>query len=100
MNMVNFYNKKSWFGQMRSIRAKGKEIIIGDPREANENAKISCRKVVVEKTPNGGETLKITITASNVGGRCRQPAKYDTLFCALWTVRRESTDDPGHYRIV
>jgi hypothetical protein len=100
MNMVNFYNKKALVRPNEIDKGKGKEIIIGDPQEANENAKISCRKVVVEKTPDGGETLKITITASSVGGRCRQPAKYDTLFYALRTVRRESTDDLRHYRTV
>jgi hypothetical protein len=51
-----------------AVKGKGKEVIIGDAREADENNKISCRKVVAEKTPNGGETLKVTITTSNVGG--------------------------------
>ena len=49
-------------------KGKGKEIIIGDAREANGNNKISCRKVVAEKNPNGGETLKVTITTSGTGG--------------------------------
>jgi hypothetical protein len=35
--------------------------------ERLKNTKISCRKVVTEKTPDVGETLKITITASNAG---------------------------------
>jgi hypothetical protein len=48
-----------------TVKGKGKEIIIGDQREADEVTKNSCRKVVAEKTPDGGETLKITILASN-----------------------------------
>jgi hypothetical protein len=43
-------------------------IIIGDTREADENTKICCGKVMTEKTPNGGETLKIIIMTSNIGG--------------------------------
>jgi hypothetical protein len=50
-------------------KSKGKKVIIGDVREANENAKNFCRKVVVERTPDGEETLKVTITTSNAGGR-------------------------------
>jgi hypothetical protein len=49
-------------------KGKGKEVIIGDSRKADENNKNSCRKVVAERTPDGGETLKVTITTS-VGGR-------------------------------
>jgi hypothetical protein len=52
-------------------KGKGKELIIGDAQEADENNKISCRKVVAEKTPNGGETLKVTITTSNAGGQAQ-----------------------------
>jgi hypothetical protein len=48
-----------------------KEIIIGNAREADENNKISCRKVVAEKTPDEGETLKVTITASSTGGQAQ-----------------------------
>jgi hypothetical protein len=52
-------------------RGKDKEIIIGDAREADGNNKISCRKVVVEKTSDGGETLKVTITTSGTGGQAQ-----------------------------
>jgi hypothetical protein len=48
-------------------KGEGKEVIIGNTRKADENNKISCRKVVAEKTPSGGETLKDTIT--NAGGQ-------------------------------
>jgi hypothetical protein len=35
-------------------KGKGKEVIISDAWKADENNKISCRKVVAEKTPDGG----------------------------------------------
>jgi hypothetical protein len=67
--MINFDDKKVLVQPSASDKGKGKDIIIGDAREVDGNAKISCRKVVTEKTPNGGETLEITITTSNAGGR-------------------------------
>jgi hypothetical protein len=54
-----------------STANKGKEVIIGDARKADENNKSFCRKVVAEKTPDGGETLKVTITTSNAGGQAQ-----------------------------
>jgi hypothetical protein len=40
---------------------KWKSIVIDNPRVLDEN-KILSREVVVEKTPDGGETSNITIT--------------------------------------
>jgi hypothetical protein len=69
MNMISFDDKKVLVQPSATDKGKGKEIIINDPREANEITKISSRKVVAEKTLDGGETLKITILASNAGGQ-------------------------------
>jgi hypothetical protein len=52
-------------------KGKDKEVIIGDERKADENNKNSCRKVVAGRTPDGGETLKVTITTSNAGGQAQ-----------------------------
>jgi hypothetical protein len=52
-------------------KGKDKEVIIDNAREADGNNKISCRKVVAEKTPDGGETLKVTITTSGTGGQAQ-----------------------------
>ena len=72
MNMINFDDKKVLAQPSMADKGKGKKVIIGDTRQADENIKISCRKVVTEKIPGEGETLKITITASNaVGGAGR-----------------------------
>jgi hypothetical protein len=69
MNMIDFEGKRVLVRPNTADKGKDKEIIIGNTREANVNHKISCRKVVAEKTPDGGETIKVTITASGTGGQ-------------------------------
>ena len=49
--------------------AKGKNVIIGEERPKNVNDKILAREVVLEKTPDGKESLKITLKASRPGGK-------------------------------
>jgi len=49
--------------------AKGKNVIIEEERLKNVNNKILARKVVLEKTPDGKESLKITLKASRPGGQ-------------------------------
>jgi hypothetical protein len=71
MNMIDFEGKKVLVRPNTADKGKGKEIVIGNAREADENYKISCRKVVAEKTPDGGKTLKVTITTSGTGGQAR-----------------------------
>jgi hypothetical protein len=64
MNMIDFNGKKVLIWPSTADKGKDKEVIIGNAWEADANNKISCRKVVAEKTPDGGETLKVTITTS------------------------------------
>jgi hypothetical protein len=71
MNMIDFEGKKVLVRPNTADKGKGKEIVIGNARESDENHKISCRKVVAEKTPDGGETLKVTITTSGTRGQAR-----------------------------
>ena len=66
MNMIDFEGKRVLIRPSTADEGKNKEIII-NAREANENHNISYRKVVAEKTPDGGETLKVTITTSGTG---------------------------------
>jgi hypothetical protein len=68
INMIDFDGKKVLIRPSAADKGKGKEVIIGDARKADENNKNSCRKVVAERTPDEGETLKVTITTSNDGG--------------------------------
>jgi len=49
--------------------AKGKNVIIGEPRLKNVNDKILARKVTLEKAPDGKESLKITVEASTPRGQ-------------------------------
>jgi hypothetical protein len=49
--------------------AKGKNVAISDPRPMNDNDKILAREVVVQKTPDGKSTLKITDNAPKPGGQ-------------------------------
>jgi hypothetical protein len=69
MNMIDFEGKKVLVRPNAADKGKDKEIIIGNAREADGNQKISCRKVVAEKTPDGGETLKVTIMTPDAGGK-------------------------------
>jgi hypothetical protein len=64
-----FEGKKVLVRPNTADKGKDKEIIIDNAREADGNKKFSCRKVVAEKTPNGGETLKVTITTPGAGGQ-------------------------------
>jgi hypothetical protein len=94
MNMIDFEGKRVLIRPSTADKGKGKEIIIDNAREANKNNKISCRKVVAEKTPDGGETLKVTITVSGIGGKHRQGDRRGNPCCASRTVRHPDADGP------
>ena len=49
--------------------AKGKNVVIGDPRPMNASDKILTREVVAEKTANGKPTLRIFVNAPKPGGK-------------------------------
>jgi hypothetical protein len=67
MNMIDFEGKKVLIRPSTTDKEKGKEVIIDNTEKADESNKVSCSKVVAEKTPDGGETLKVTITTSDTG---------------------------------
>jgi hypothetical protein len=100
MNVIDFEGKKILIRPSIADKGKGKEVIISNARKADENNKISCRKVVAENTPNGGKLLRVTITTSNAGGRRKQGTRRVHLFCASQTVRRIDVDGLGHRRKV
>jgi hypothetical protein len=91
MNVIDFEGKKVLIRPSTADKGKGKEVIIGDERKADENNKISCRKVVAEKTPYGGETLKVTITTSNAGGQVQARDQVRTPILCI-------ADGPTHRR--
>jgi hypothetical protein len=95
MNMIDFEGKRILVRPNTADKGKDKEIIIGNAREADGNHKISCRKVVAEKTPDGGETLKVTITSPGAGGQAQTKDRSRSSCCASRMVRRTGADSPG-----
>jgi hypothetical protein len=71
MNMIDFEGKKVLVRPNTADKNKDKETIIGNAKEVDGDQKVSWRKVVAENTPDGGETLKVTITASSTGGQAQ-----------------------------
>jgi hypothetical protein len=69
--MIDFKGKRVLIRPSTTDKGKDKEVIIGNAQEADGNNRISCRKVVAKKTPDGGETLKVTITTSGIGGQAQ-----------------------------
>jgi len=57
------------FGRNKAKEQKEKNVIIGEPRPKNVNDKIQARKVTMEKTPDGKESMKITVKASRPWGQ-------------------------------
>jgi len=49
--------------------AKGKNVVIGEERPKNANGNVLDREVILEKTPDGKESIKITIKARVPGGQ-------------------------------
>jgi hypothetical protein len=100
MNMIDFEGKKVLVRPNTADKDKGKETIIGNAKEADGDRKVSCRKVVAEKTPDGGETLKVTITASSAGGKRRQEDRCRNPCCIYRTIRHVGAGGPGPHRTV
>jgi hypothetical protein len=53
VNVIDFEGKNVLIRPSTTDKGKSREVIIGDAWKADENNKISCRKIVVEKTPDG-----------------------------------------------
>jgi hypothetical protein len=89
MNVIDFDGKKVLIRPGATDKGEGKEVIIGNARKADGNNKISYRKVVAEKTPDGGETVKVTIT--NAGGQSQTGDR-------TWEPVLRIADGPVHRR--
>ena len=53
--------------------AKGKHVVIGDPRPMNTSDKILAREVIKEKTDDGKDVLKIIVRNPRLGGQGSSP---------------------------
>ena len=73
VHTINLNNAKVLIRPEQAVGAKGNNVIIGEERRKNVNDRILARKVVLEKTPDGKESLKITVKASRPGGQANPP---------------------------
>ena len=64
LHTIDLNNAKVLIRPEQAERAKGKNVIIGEERLKNVNDKIPAKEVVLEKAPDGKESLKITLKAS------------------------------------
>jgi hypothetical protein len=97
MNVIDFEGKKVLIRPGATGKGEDKEVIISNARKADGNNKKFCRKVVAEKTPDGGETLKVTIT--NARGQSQGDRTWE-LVLRIETVRYTDTNSPGHRQTV
>ena len=67
LHTIDLNNAKVLIRPEQAEGAKGKNVIIGEERPKNVNDKILAREVVLEKTPDGKESLRITLKASRPG---------------------------------
>jgi hypothetical protein len=51
----------------------GKNVIIGEPRESKKGKKVLDREVVLEKSSDNRDNLKIIIKSCGVGGQAQTP---------------------------
>jgi len=69
VHSIDLDNAKVLIRPEQAEGAKGKNVIIGEPRPKNVNDKILAREVTLEKTPDGNESLKINVKASRPRGQ-------------------------------
>ena len=68
VHTLELNNPKVLIRPEQAERAKGKHVVIGDPRPMDTSDKILAREVVKEKTDDGKDTLKIIIRNPRLGG--------------------------------
>jgi hypothetical protein len=54
-------------------------VIVGEPRESKKRKKVLDREVVLEKSNDNRESLKITIKSSGLGGQAQTPVDKQKL---------------------
>lgn len=89
VHTIDLNNAKVLIRPEQAEGAKGKNVIICEERLKTSEDKILARKVVVEKTPDGKESLKITVKASRLGGK-KFPVRLWSPYCS------GATSQTGH----
>jgi hypothetical protein len=69
VSTIDLQNSKMMIQLEQAKGAKGKNVVINEKHTITIDEKILSREVVVEKTADGKESLKITIKAPTLGGR-------------------------------
>jgi hypothetical protein len=69
VNIIDLQNSKVLIRPEQAKTAQGKNVVISEKRTITVDEKVLSWKVVVEKTADGKESLKITIKAPTLGGR-------------------------------
>jgi len=97
LHAIDLNNAKVLIRPEQAEGAKGKNVIIGEERPKNVNDKILAREVVLEKTPDGKESLKITLRASRPGGQASSSQNSSRSVIQVRPVRpASSTGQTGH----
>jgi hypothetical protein len=68
VNTIDLQNSKVLIRPEQADATKGKNVVIGEKCTITADEKILSREVVVEKTLDDKESLKITIKAHTLGG--------------------------------
>ena len=97
LHAIDLNNAKVLIRPEQAEGAKGKNVIISDERPKNVNDKILATEVVLEKTPDGKESLKITLRASRPGGQASSSQNSSRPVIQVPPVRpASSTGQTGH----
>ncbi len=80
VHTIDLNNAKVLIWPEQAEGAKGKNVIICEERLKTSEDKILARKVVVEKTHDGKESLK-TVKASRLGGK-KFPVRLWSAYCS------------------
>ena len=96
--LVDLQSAKVLIQPDQAESAKGKNVIIGDERPMASNAKVPTREIILDKSPDGKETIKVTIKGSGLGGASqrRQPG---TGFCDAKTGQAGFANQPGRFHL-
>ena len=73
VHMLELNNPKVLVRPEQAEGAKGKNVVIGDPRPMNTSDKILAIEVIKENTDDGKDTLKIIIRNLRLGGQGSSP---------------------------
>jgi hypothetical protein len=72
VNKLDLENLAVLIQSEQADMTKGKNVVIGDPRPKIDAGLTPSRKVVMEKLPDGEETITITIRGSTTGNHERK----------------------------